>query len=138
MKYLLEDDFEYDFKLVGISCHERDYRVCWGVNHQLSLSLSKQERPIEVFHKKNSRHSRHTLFSKVDLDTDQSIHLIVNRSQSGYLIPEQKHADYLLLIKGDDMFPFESVVKKLKSISFILTAFTIEVSLLKSKRNLVF
>lgn len=138
MKYLLEDDFEYDFKLVGISCHERDYRVCWGVNYKLSLSLSKQEKVIEVFHKKNNRHSRHTLFSEVDFDTEQEVHLIANRSKSGYLIPEQKHADYLLLMKGDDILPFDLVVKRLKSISFVLTAFAIEVTLLKSKENLIF
>lgn len=138
MKYLLEDDFEYDFKLVGISCHERDYRVCWGVNEKLSLSLSKQEKVIEVFHKKNNRHSSHTLFSTFDFDTEQEVHLIANRSMSGYLIHEQKHADYLLLVKGDDMLSFDSIVNRLKSISFILTAFEIEVSLLKSKENLIF
>ena len=138
MKYLLEDDFEYDFKLVGISCHERDYRVCWGVNEKLSLSLSKQEKLIEVFHKKNNRHSSHTLLSALDFDTEQEVHLIANRSMSGYLIHEQKHADYLLLVKGDDMLSFDSIVNRLKSISFILTAFEIEVSLLKSKENLIF
>ncbi len=138
MKYLLEDDFEYDFQLVGISCHEKDYRVCWGVNHSLSLALSKEEKVIEVFHKKSNRHSRHTLFSKVDFDTEQEVHLIANRSKSGYLIPEQKHADYLLLIKGDDIISSAEAVAKLKRISFVLTAFTIEVSQLKSKENLIF
>ncbi|MCT4583032.1 MAG: IPExxxVDY family protein [Flavobacteriales bacterium] len=138
MKYLLEDDFEYDFQLVGISCHERDYRVCWGVNHSLALALSKQEKVIEVFHKKNNRHSRHTLFSIVDFDSEQEVHLIANRSKSGYLVPEQKHADYLLLIKGDDIISSTEAVAKLKRISFVLTAFSIEVSQLKSKENLIF
>lgn len=138
MKYLLEDDFEYDFKLVGISCHEKDYRVCWGVNQSLALSLSKQEKEIEVFHKKNNRRSRHTIFSIVDFDREQEVHLIENRSKTGNLIPEQKHADYLLLIKGDEILTFSEVVSKLKSISFVLTAFNVEVSQLKSKENLIF
>ncbi len=138
MKYLLEDDFEYDFKLVGISCHERDYRVCWGVNQILSLPLSKGEREIEVYHRKNNRYSRHTLFSAYDLNTEDEVHLIANRGKSGYLIPEQKHADYLLMIKGDGLLEYEKVVSKLKKVSFILTAFNIEVSQLKSKENLNF
>lgn len=138
MKYLLEDDFEYDFKLVGISCHERDYRVCWGVNHSLALPLSKEEKEIEVFHKKNNRHSRHTLFSTYSFDSEEEVHLIANRSKSGYLIPEQTHADYLLLIKGDGILNIEEVVPRLKKIGFILTAFNIEVSQLKSKENLIF
>ena len=138
MKYLLEDDFEYDFKLVGISCHERDYRVCWGVNHVLNLPLSKEENEIEVFHKKNNRHSRHTLFSAFNYDSEEEVHLIANRSKSGYLIPEQKHADYLLMVKGEDILNIAEVVPKLKKISFVLTAFNIEVSQLKSKESLLF
>jgi len=138
MKYLLEDDFEYDFKLVGISCHERGYRLCWGVNHILSLSLSKEEQEIEVYHKKNNRHSRHALFSTYDLNTEDEVHLIANRGKSGYLIPEQKHADYLLMIKGEGLLDYNLVVSKLKNVSFILTAFNIEVSQLKSKENLNF
>ncbi len=138
MKYLLEDDFEYNFKLVGISCHEKDYRVCWGVNQSLALPLSKEGKEIEVFHKKNNRHSRHTLFSTYDFDSEEEVHLIANRSKSGYLIPEQKHADYLLLIKGEEILSLENVVSDLKKISFVLTAFSIEVSQLKSKENLIF
>jgi len=138
MKYLLEDDFEYDFTLVGISCHERDYRVCWGVNKELFLSLEKEKKEIEVFHKKNNRHSRHAVFSQINFDTEEEVHLISNRSKSGFLIPEQKHADYLLLIKGEEIVDLEEVVKNLKKINFVLTAFFIEVSMLKSKENLIF
>lgn len=138
MKYLLEDDFEYDFKLVGISCHERDYRVCWGVNQMLALPLSKEEREIEVYHKKNNRHSRHTLFSTYNLDSEEEVHLIANRSKSGYLIPEQKYADYLLMVKGDEILCVNEVIPQLKKISFVLTAFNIDVSQLKSKENLIF
>lgn len=138
MKYLLEDDFEYDFKLVGISCHERDYRICWGVNQVLDLRLSKEENEIEVFHKKNNRNSRHTIFSVYDSDLEEEVHLIANRSKSGYLIPEQKHADYLLMVKGESILNVNEVVPKLKKISFVLTAFNIEVSQLKSKESLIF
>lgn len=138
MKYLLEDDFEYDFKLVGISCHERDYRVCWGVNQSLSLPLSREESEIEVFHKKNNRKSRHTIFSTYNYDSEEEVHLIANRSKAGYLIPEQKHADYLLMVKGDGILNFNQIVPDLKKISFVLTAFNIEVSQLKSKENLIF
>ncbi len=138
MKYLLEDDFEYDFTLVGISCHEKDYRICWGVNSYLAIALEKEEKPIEVYHKKNNRHSSHTIFSEINFDKEEEVHLIANRSKSGYLIPEQKHADYLLVIKGDDVFRENEVIPKLKKINFVLTAFNIEVSMLKSKENLIF
>jgi hypothetical protein len=138
MKYLLEDDFEYDFYLIGISCHEKDYRVCWGVNQVLEVLLSKEEREIEVFHKKENIRSKHALFSTYDIDNDEEVHLIANRSKSGYLIPEQKQADYLLMVKGEGILEIDDVVPLLKKISFVLTAFNIEVSQLKSKDNLIF
>ena len=128
MKYHLEDDFEFDFYLVGISCHERDYRVCWGVNQVLNIPLAKEEKEIEVVHKKDNLRSKHTVYSMYDFDAEEEVHLIANRSKTGYLIPEQKQADYLLMVKGDGILAIDEVVPLLKKISFVLTAFDIEVS----------
>ena len=138
MKYLLEDDFEYDFSLYGISSHEKDYRVCWAVNKALDLSLTKQNDKIEVFHKRQNRYSHHSIFSEFDFEKEEEVHLISNRTKSGYLIPEQKHADYLLMVKGDAIVDKTEIVQKLRQIHFILMCFEIEVSLLKSKDNLMF
>ena len=57
----------------------------------------------------------------------------------GYLIPEKAQADYLLMIK-DENYPINitDVINNLKEITFVLTAFEIEVSTLKSKDNLIF
>lgn len=139
MKYILEDDFEYDFKLIGISCHEKDYRICWGINKQLSLNLSKETNKIEFFNKKKNIISKHSIFSYIDFDTENEISLITNRSNAGFLIPEQKHADYLLMIKGEDiLYSIKNTISNIKKIKFVLTAFEIEVSQLKSKDNLIF
>ena len=54
MKYTLEEEYEYDFRLIGISCHEKDYRICWGLNNRLHLSLAKEEVEIEVMVKKTN------------------------------------------------------------------------------------
>ena len=43
MKHFLENDFEYTFQLIGISCHEKDYRLCWAINQKLALNLKKTE-----------------------------------------------------------------------------------------------
>ena len=48
MKHLLEEEYEYDFKLLGICCHEKDYRLCWAVNSTLDLNLSKSNKGIEL------------------------------------------------------------------------------------------
>ena len=47
MKHLLEEKYEFDFNLLGICCHEKDYRLCWAVNSTLRLNLSKTKDDIE-------------------------------------------------------------------------------------------
>ena len=52
-KHLLEIEYDYDFVLIGISSHEKDYRVCWALNNKLGLELVKTE-PFEIKDKKMS------------------------------------------------------------------------------------
>ena len=47
MKYHLEEEYEYDFDLYGISSHEKDYRICWAINNSLGLSLERTTENIE-------------------------------------------------------------------------------------------
>jgi hypothetical protein len=102
MKYSLDDEVEYDFKLIGISCHEKDYRLCWGINSVMDFTLERTEKELQTFpSKKNPQVSTHTLFSAFDEDSENEFHLIVNRTSMGYLIPEKPQADYLFLIKEE-------------------------------------
>jgi hypothetical protein len=137
--FLLEDEYDYDFKLIGISCHEKDYRLCWGVNQKMNISLQRNENDIELIIKKSNRHSLHSSYIFIDDEYDNEYNLLTNRSSMGYLIPEKAQADYLLMIK-DENYPISitDVINNLKEITFVLTAFEIEVRSLKSKDNLIF
>jgi len=138
MKYTLEEEYEYDFRLIGISCHEKDYRVCWGLNNILCLSLAKEEDEIEVLIKKSNEFSKHALYSYFQEDTENEYNLLNNRSKYGLLVPEQAHADYLLMIKESYDINLIELISKIKSIPFVLTAFEVNVGELKSKENLIF
>lgn len=138
MKYTLEEEYEYDFKLIGISCHEKDYRICWGLNNRLRLSLAKEDIEIEVFIKKTKEFSKHGRYSYFQEDTENEFTLLNNRSNSGYLLPEQAHADYLFMIKESYDVNILELISKIKSIPFVLTAFEVKVGDLKSKENLLF
>ena len=138
MKYTLEEEYEYDFRLIGISCHEKDYRLCWGLNNGLCLSLAKEEGEIEVLIKKTNEFSKHALYSYFQEDTENEFSLLNNRSKSGYLVPEQAHADYLFMIKESYDVNIVELISKIKSIPFVLTAFEVKVGELKSKENLIF
>lgn len=138
MKYTLEEEYEYDFRLIGISCHEKDYRICWGLNNGLRLSLAKEEKGIEVLIKKTNEFSKHALYSYFQEDTENEFTLLNNRSNAGYLLPEQAHADYLFMIKEIYDANIVDLISKIKSIPFVLTAFEVKVGNLKSKENLIF
>ena len=138
MKYTLEEEYEYDFRLIGISCHEKDYRICWGLNNGLRLSLAKEEKGIEVLMKKTNEFSKHAVYSYFQEDTENEFTLLNNRSNAGYLVPEQAQADYLFMIKESYDVDILALISKIKSIPFVLTAFEVKVGNLKSKKNLIF
>lgn len=137
-KYELEDDYDYDFNVLGISCHEKDYRICWAINQILEISLQKEEKDIEVIMKKSNRYSLHAMFTFYDVDNEIDYRLIANRSTMGFLVPEKQQADYLFLISDNYQVNFAKTINTIKLIPFVLTAFEIDVNSLKSKENLIF
>ena len=42
MKKVLNVDEDYDFSVLGLSCHAKDYRLCWEINKALGTDLEKQ------------------------------------------------------------------------------------------------
>ncbi len=138
MKYALDEEYDFDFHLLGISCHEKDYRICWAVNQVLGTNLAKEEDDIEVILKKNNRCSLHAMFTHFDEETETEFRLIANRSTLGVLIPEKAQADYLLMVSENAEYSIEEIRGKINEIAFVLTSFVVDVHSLKSKENLIF
>jgi len=138
MKYTLAEEYDFDFTLIGISCHAKDYRVCWSINRQFGYGLEKQSFDLEMVSAGNEEASAHSLFAYYDEDDQNDYFLICNRNGQGYLIPEQRQADYMLMVKGAVLIDGDQLSTDLKQIDHILTAFPINVNTLKSKKNLIF
>ena len=139
MKHLLEEEYEYNFKLLGICCHEKDYRLCWAVNSTLDLNLSKSNKGIElIFNKKSKPNANFSKFSYINDVNSNEYYLIGNKCERSWLIPEKSHIDFFLIVKSDEKKTFDYYLKKLRKIPFILTAHSVVVEQLKSKENLIF
>ena len=138
MKYVLEEEYDYDFKLIGISCHDKDYRLCWAINQKLKFNLEKEDKDLEILSDNPFEGSSHSMYSYFDEEDQNEFFLIGNRDGTGYLIPEQRQADFVLLVKEALPSDLTPMVDKLKEIELILTAFNISVDALKSKKNLIF
>jgi hypothetical protein len=136
-KHTLEIEYDYDFVLIGISSHEKDYRICWALNNKLQLDLIKTE-PLEIKDKKQEDLSHFSLFCFERPDEFMEYFIIANRSEKGLLIPEQKQVDYFFIIRGEiENDAVMDMVKQIKEINLVQMAFRIDVHSLKSKQNLI-
>jgi hypothetical protein len=147
--------------LIGISSHEKDYRICWALNNILELDLTKGE-PLEIKSKSQNSPSFFSLFSFEDAEEFKEYFVISNLSENklfapkdntlfskgekespsteiGILIPEQKQMNYFFVIRGEiTKKAIKEVIGKIKKLDFVLTAVSIDVKELKSKMNLIF
>jgi len=135
-KILLTLDDDYDFGLIGVSCHAKDYRICWEINQVLKTDLVRSN-DYEI-NKKNEI-STHSFYEFYDEPNQVELYLIANKGGKGYLIPEQKTTDFFLLLKGsvaDDRMNY--FMAKINELSLVIAAFSINPENLKSKQNLLF
>ena len=147
-KLTLDIEYEYDFNLIGISCHQKVYKLCWAINKNFSLNLKKIDDYFVEQQQPNTQINC-IRYEYIDEKSDLQYWLIENKGNiiqkngtdfeivgAGLLVPEMKYADYFLVLKGNffDHF-YNNIISELKNISFILTAFNVEVESLKSKNN---
>lgn len=130
-KIKLQIDYDYEFCLIGIVSHEKDYRLCWMLNTLLNIQLTKNE-------DYDTGQSKHSMYGYVHEELFREYYLLANRGTSHPLIEEHKHIDYFLIIKGaleeDDKKHITELIKKSDMVS---AAYLIDVLSLKSKQNLI-
>ena len=136
-KHILKADFEYDFDLIGISCHVRDYRLAWFLNQALGIGLEMNEEPIEIAQKSAKGHSTHNLFSFTDPDNDIIYHLLANNSAQGYVMQELSQFDFLFVLFENAVFEPDELVEKIREIPVVLLAYGIDPEDLRHKQNLL-
>jgi hypothetical protein len=162
-KHTLEIEYDYDFVLIGISSHEKDYRFCWALNNKLKLELSKKE-SLEIKRKKQTTPSYFSFFTFDDKDQYKEYSVLANFSESKslaitedtlfgkagklkaddqreneFLIPEHKQMNYLFVINGEmEDEEVQEIIRQIKEIDIVLTAIRIDPKTLRSKQNLIF
>jgi len=135
-KFLLPIEEDYDFTLVGISCHSKDYRLCWEINNVLNTDLIRTQ-DLEI--SKKGTANAHSFYEYIDEDNYLEYYLISNRGDNGFLVPEQKSVDFFLIAKGNISDNHtKDIICKINSLSLVLTSFSIDSNQLKSKQNLLF
>jgi hypothetical protein len=132
----LKIDEHFPFHIIGISCHENDYRLIWAINTGLQLSFVKASNlKVKVKQGKIVEFSRYFFEDEM---LQYNYYIISNICPESILIPEYRTIDYFLFIKGSFSEGFiEEITRKLKKIEIISAVFIINVNSVKSIKRLM-
>jgi hypothetical protein len=132
--HTLEIEDEYDFEIIGVSSHEKDYRLAWSLNKSMGWRLVRIDDAVAEGKRSTTHHARFRWTHPVD----QTVFtLIDNKTPEGTFMPDLAQFDYILKIEQ----PAESVMEKLlvglRQTDVVLAFQQQEVEKLKFKDNLL-
>ncbi len=136
-KLVLDLEFDFDFSLFGVSSHVANYRIAWGMNKLFEIDLERVD-DIDLSFDSNKKGS-FSLYKFDDEESYTTFHLLSNRCETGYLIPELKQIDYFIQYWGPmSDKELSSFKDELREIPSVLAAILIDPMELKSRNNLLF
>lgn len=132
----LKYELDLDFVLIAITSQLKDYLICFKLNKQLNINFYKiDELTIET-------NSSCSFFSRYHYQTPESeidLYLLANKGSVGYLLPEMKNVDYLMIIHNYiSEEEIEQLIDGINKLPEIQVALELDPKQLKSKENLIF
>ena len=143
MKLILDneaitDDFFSDTRLIGIIAPVKNYQFCWQLNNLLGFNFRLNTEIDKQLRRKN----RQYFFSVYQHEENNFLkyYLFHNHCDGEYLLPEFKHMDFLLLMKGDyvDDYNCNHIVTTIRSIASVQMVAELTNEKIKNKEHLVF
>jgi hypothetical protein len=153
-KIQINDFVSDDYELIAVHSSLDDYKLAYMLNKELGVQLSKNLAYVEIAIPEGKSAFSNYIFD--DEKNDVVWTLIENKTTiinsnkqttslfeqvdiTVFLLPEFKKADYLIKIENIDYgFDSESIIEKIQEIKNVTTAYTIDITNLKSKNNLIF
>jgi hypothetical protein len=134
----ITDDFFTDTRLIGIMAPIKNYQFCWQLNNLLGFNFRLDTEIDKQLRKKN----RQYFFSVYQHEENNFLkyYLFHNQCDGEYLLPEFKHLDFLLLMKGDyvDDNKCTHIITTIKSITSVQMVAELTNEKIKNKEHLVF
>ena len=108
------------FSIIGISSHENDYRLSWSINEQLGLTFAHGDNVV-------SAGKEFSCFAHED--DDQTLLLISNRCDNGFLLEKYKNIDFILKFDTElNDTEMSEWIRDLRKVSLISVAFPMPVN----------
>ena len=129
---------EFNFKLIGVSTSEEDYKLSWKLSHILETGFVKSSN-LQIIDPKYSDYLVFSVFENVDKTVLPDIRLVSNKGNSGFLIEELRNIDFFVIVyELDDTNFCNELVVKLKGTENVTGVFNLEPESLKSREKLLF
>jgi hypothetical protein len=153
-KIQINDFVSDDYELIAVHSSLDDYKLAYMLNKALGIQLGKNNAYVEIAIPEGKSAFSNYIFD--DEKNDVVWTLIENKTTiinsnkvttslfeqvdiTVFLLPEFKKADYLIKIENIDYgFDSESIIEKIQEIKNVTMAYTIDITNLKSKNNLIF
>jgi hypothetical protein len=130
----LKVDNDIRYRLIGISCHENDYRLVWAINNMLKMQFVRLDNLL-VHNTKLNQDLEFSRYYYQDEDRYLTHYLISNRCPDGYLFPEIRKLDFLLRMSGEvNASDIENLIKGFRKIEIISAVYQIQPG---SLRNII-
>lgn len=136
-KKILKLDFteEYGFTLFALVCSLKDFKLCFELNQLLDFNFRRKDN-VEITDKQRNRHT-FTNFYFADRHAAQ-FHLISNRCNNGFFIPEKKNIDFFLMIKDCSRQVAREIFLKIKKSEVISGIYEFNPAELKSTEHFLY
>lgn len=133
----LEIEDSFDFRVIGVSCHEKDYRLVWALNSISGFDFTRMDDLKTDQDDKKS--SGFPFYEFIDEEHFKTYQLLANRFGNTLFLPELPTIDFLFFVRGDaDDDEIETLLERIHRIDFVILASELSITKLKQKENLLF
>ena len=135
----LAEEFFEDTRLLGIIAPVKDYQFCWRLNHILRMDF-RINNHIEIQLKRKSRDYFFSVFEYCEPTGSLAYYVYNNQFDGEYLLPEFRHFDFLLLLKGDIVSNemIQQTITSIREIGGVQLVTELTNEKIKNKEHLVF
>jgi hypothetical protein len=135
----LAEEFFEDTRLLGIMAPVKDYQFCWQLNGMLRMDF-RINNEIEIQLKRKKRDYFFSVYQYCEPTGTLGYFVYNNKCDGEYLLPEFKHFDFLLLMKGDIVSDelLQQTINSIKAIGGVQLVAELTNEKIKNKEHLVF
>lgn len=134
-KFRLDERIVPKVTVLAISSHVADYRLCWSLNRTLGLDLSRCREDIADGSDAGVQH--YSAFLQRDDEGEVQWSLVSNNNGTRHLIPKEHQADYFLLVDRDTANAEPTLLDRVRSAEFVLTAYPVDFDRLRMGHKLL-